>query len=97
MGAKGKSNDEKEARKIMAKNADYTDSAVNLTNPEVVITELGRMASAQQVLKNANAALIETEAYKNMIAAEENVSIIIDAVKALVDTVGSYQNIEAGI
>jgi len=84
----------------MAKNPDYTESAINLTNPEKVMALMSELALQQVTLEScqAKAEALIPKALKDEIAEfERTIGVITGLVRDKINEEGSYQDIELGI
>ena len=84
----------------MAKNPDYTESAINLTNPEKVMALMSELALQQVTLESCQAkadALIPKKLRDEMAESERIIGVITGLVRDKVNEEGSYQDIELGI
>ena len=78
------------------KNPDYSNTAVNLCNPEEVRNKLAELHIAQEQIKLFEGALAENENFKEMKRYEQMVSDMTAQIKGMVDAQGSYQDTENG-
>jgi len=84
----------------MAKNPDYTESAINLVNPEEVVALMSELALQQVTLESCQAkadALIPKKLRDEMAESERIIGVITGLVRDKVNEEGSYQDIELGI
>ena len=84
----------------MAKNPDYTESAINLVNPEEVVALMSELALQQVTLESRRAkaeALIPKKLMDEMAESERIIGVITGLVRDKVNEEGSYQDIELGI
>jgi hypothetical protein len=78
------------------KNPDYTASAVNLVNPPEIGPKLMELQDIQARWSTLDANLQAMPEYQELQEQAAKLAAIRDEVKQLIDTFGSYQNIESG-
>jgi len=76
---------------MVAKNPDYTESAVNLCNPDEVREALVKLAELKSQLDNAEMALAASPEYKHASDCAVRVEEVEANIKGLVEKHGSYQ------
>lgn len=79
------------------KNRDYTASAIKLCNPAEVKALLVRRKQLEEERKEAESALMNVPEFKTLQAANETYRENYDQLKLLIDQMGSYQDVEAGV
>jgi len=79
------------------KNPDYSATAVNLCNPPEILEKLKALRDYQKVIKENEDALSENRNFITIQQALKDVGVISGEIKALIETQGSYQDIEKGL
>ena len=82
---------------IEKKNPDYTESAVNLTNPPEVIKAMGERESFASHIANLKALLEAYPEWEELRKAEQRLTDHDQLIRKLIDNFGSYQDTERGI
>lgn len=78
----------------MPKPRDFTESAVNLSNPPEVGEKLTDLSQVEVEVRDLEATLEENETYKLLREKLQLVETIKAQIKDMVDALGSYQDIE---
>lgn len=76
--------------------ADYTESAVNLCNPPDIKVKLAELSAKQAELPMYEEELKENESWKALKAVEQSISDNKAQIRAMIDALGSYQDLKAG-
>ena len=76
--------------------ADYSDSAVNLCNPPDIGTKLSELALHQSDVAMYEKELGDNEVWKSLKTSELAISDTKAQIRAMIDALGSYQNLKAG-
>jgi len=88
-----------ETEKVVRKNPDYTNSAVNLCNPPEVIVTLSRLAIRRAYLSDLNEkvkAFIPEELKAKIAETEKAIAELNEDIRKDIDAYGSYQDLELG-
>ena len=82
---------------VEKKNPDYTESAVNLTNPPEVIKAMGERESFASHIANLKALLEAYPEWEELKKAEQRLTDHDQYIRKLIDEFGSYQDTIVGI
>ena len=75
---------------------DYKDSAVNLCNPPDLKVKLAELAEQEALLPMYEEELKENSSYKSLKETEQAISDTQAQIRAMIETLGSYQDLKAG-
>lgn len=81
----------------MAKNIDYSASAVNLMNSPILGQKLCYFKKAQEIADAFQKTLEETGPYRALVKCQDDIAEVREEIKALIEEQGSYQDVEAGM
>lgn len=76
--------------------ADYKDTAVNLVNPPKLKIALAELVKQQGNVEFYEEQLRENDSYKALKEAEQSISDTKAQIRAMIDALGSYQDLKAG-
>ncbi len=82
---------------VEKKNPDYSASAVKLCNPPEIAGELIELHIAQEQAKILEVSLEENELYLDLKGKQKKIADITTHIRELIDTLGSYQDLLAGV
>lgn len=88
-----------EVNKSLRKNTDYSNSAVNLTNPSALRELLEKYHLAQTRIQNVNdkiKAAVPQILFDELAVEQDFVGRVTDEMKRVIEAEGSYQDIELG-
>lgn len=78
------------------KNPDYSESAINLCNPEEIGVKLAKLHQTQEQIRQLEETLQGNDTYKEYLKVGKMIADITAQIKDMVEAQGSYQDIEAG-
>lgn len=84
------------ANKKEGKVPDYSDSAVNLCNPPDIGVKLAELASRKAEATMFEGELADNKSWKLLKEAEQAISDTQAQIRAMIDALGSYQDLKAG-